>query len=264
MKNLGNSGCEIEFHGGYVSKRTYGAGANRLRKQAEKQRAFSARHLTAPAVVHAYRDKNFYSFTMERVRDAHMPFDLPSWDQVLGKLVHFVYDNLSLSVPLDPGPVFAEKLDETIDRIAMNHHVTDLDFDRFRQAAERVAPALASPGLLPMGYCHGDLTFCNVLATSTGRTYLIDFLDTPFDTPLLDVVKLRQDTAHGWVKQFTDVDDRTLEMADKIITRTFYENDAYCRMYTPLAVLNILRVVPYAQSTRTVDWALQELDRCTL
>ncbi|MBT0858600.1 phosphotransferase, partial [Campylobacter coli] len=54
----------------------------------------------------------------------------------------------------------------------------------------------------PIGYCHGDLTFSNILFQNQ-NIVLIDFLDNFIETPLQDVVKLRQDTRHKWSLKMT-------------------------------------------------------------
>ena len=50
---------------------------------------------------------------------------------------------------------------------------------------------------MPIGVCHGDLTFSNILFTSTNY-YFIDYLDSFIETPIQDIVKLRQDTKYFW------------------------------------------------------------------
>ena len=48
---------------------------------------------------------------------------------------------------------------------------------------------------IPLGYCHGDFNFCNILGNRTDHVlYLIDFLDSFIETPLQDIASLRQDT----------------------------------------------------------------------
>ena len=42
---------------------------------------------------------------------------------------------------------------------------------------------------IPMGKCHGDLTFSNILFNGNNY-YLIDFLDSFIESPLLDLVKI--------------------------------------------------------------------------
>ena len=56
---------------------------------------------------------------------------------------------------------------------------------------------------IPVGICHGDLTFSNMLFTNSGM-YLIDFLDSFVETPLQDIVKIRQDSKYEWSTMMTD------------------------------------------------------------
>ena len=52
---------------------------------------------------------------------------------------------------------------------------------------------------IPIGICHGDLTFSNILVDNNRmQLYLIDFLDSFIESPLLDIVKIRQDTKYLW------------------------------------------------------------------
>ena len=50
---------------------------------------------------------------------------------------------------------------------------------------------------IPTGYCHGDFTFENILL-SNNRIYLIDFLDSFIDSPILDLSKLFQEFDLNW------------------------------------------------------------------
>ena len=51
-----------------------------------------------------------------------------------------------------------------------------------------------------VGFCHGDLTFSNLLVNAKSRRIaLFDFLDSFVESPLQDLAKLRQDTAYFWL-----------------------------------------------------------------
>jgi len=49
---------------------------------------------------------------------------------------------------------------------------------------------------IPIGKCHGDLTLSNILYN--GKFIIIDFLDSFIETPIMDIVKIKQDTKYGW------------------------------------------------------------------
>lgn len=53
--------------------------------------------------------------------------------------------------------------------------------------------------VIPIGFCHGDLNFSNILVhREEKKLYVIDFLDSFVESPLQDLAALRQDTTFGW------------------------------------------------------------------
>ena len=113
---------------------------------------------------------------------------------------------------------------------------------------------------LPIGVCHGDLTLSNILFSSN-KYYLIDFLDSFIETPIQDIVKLRQDTSLFWSLQMYD------RAYDKIRIETVFDyidaaiNDhfsstceCYNNSYNYIQLINILRIVPYAKSQSVAEY----------
>ena len=100
---------------------------------------------------------------------------------------------------------------------------------------------------IPVGQCHGDLTFSNILFNGNNY-YLIDFLDSFLESPLLDLVKIRQDSNYGWSQLMYGHDFDSVRMriiSDKIDK----EIDIY---YSTFQLMNFLRVIQYAKEERTV------------
>lgn len=112
--------------------------------------------------------------------------------------------------------------------------------------------------LLPIGVCHGDLTFSNILFNGNNY-YLIDFLDSFIETPLQDIVKIRQDTAYRWsqlmyTKRYDAV--RLGIICDKIDHEIdlYFSNKYqwYTDHYRTVQLMNILRILPYAHEEKVV------------
>ena len=61
---------------------------------------------------------------------------------------------------------------------------------------------------LPINICHGDLTLCNILIKNKEKNiFLIDFLDSFLESPIVDMVKIRQDTKYKWcINMFIEKD----------------------------------------------------------
>lgn len=51
--------------------------------------------------------------------------------------------------------------------------------------------------MLLQGDCHGDFTLTNMIHTKS-NTFVFDFLDMFVDSPIFDLISLRQDTYHLW------------------------------------------------------------------
>ena len=117
---------------------------------------------------------------------------------------------------------------------------------------------------LPIGKCHGDLTFSNILF-STDNIYFIDYLDSFIETPIQDIVKLRQDTKYFWsvMMYHNKYDIIRLNMIfnyiDNKINEYFINDQYYKNIYDTLQLMNILRILPYVKNTKIRDFVLNIL-----
>jgi RIO-like serine/threonine protein kinase len=101
------------------------------------------------------------------------------------------------------------------------------------------------PKELPSSIYHGDLTLENVLySTATNKFYLIDCLQSEYDSWVFDICKLRQDLKCNWfmrnnisnnLVQYTKIID------DLLIKKYDYVNN------NNLLILMLLRVYPYTK-----------------
>ena len=121
---------------------------------------------------------------------------------------------------------------------------------------------------IPIGVCHGDLTFSNMLFTDSGM-YLIDFLDSFVETPLQDIVKIRQDSKYGWSTMMTDQKynivhvKMVLNYIDNCISSYFEKYDFY-KYYDMLQYINILRILPYVKEQKVYERICEILDSIKL
>ena len=112
---------------------------------------------------------------------------------------------------------------------------------------------------IPVGKCHGDLTFSNILFTSN-KFYFIDYLDSFIETPIQDIVKLRQDTLYFWSTQMYSkrYDKIRLKIIfkyiDDKINKYFSTNEYYYVNYNILQLMNILRILPYVKKESVRDF----------
>lgn len=112
---------------------------------------------------------------------------------------------------------------------------------------------------MPLGTCHGDLTFSNILFNGNNY-YLIDFLDSFIESPLMDLVKIRQDSRYGWSllmygREYDAVRMNIIsQKIDKEIDEYYSKFDWYRKCYKPMQLMNFLRVLQYAKEERVVDY----------
>ena len=122
---------------------------------------------------------------------------------------------------------------------------------------------------LPIGFCHGDLTLSNMLFDElNNELYLIDFLDSFIETPLFDIIKLRQDTKFFWSINMCNLNIDTSKIKigmhhlDKKIDNYFKKYSFYNLCYNYFEIVNLLRVLQYCKSEKIKKYLFNCLDIC--
>lgn len=101
--------------------------------------------------------------------------------------------------------------------------------------------------------CHGDMTLENILVASDGL-YLIDFLDSFYDTWMIDAAKLLQDCECFWSYRkkeiSTNMKVRLLVFKDLCVERIVSMKNGKELMDTVyhILLLNLLRILPYTKT----------------
>ena len=112
---------------------------------------------------------------------------------------------------------------------------------------------------LPVGTCHGDFTFSNILF-GDNKIYLLDFLDSFIESPLIDIVKIRQDTCFKWSvmleKEMPSHKKnklvQTFNFLDREIASFCSNNLGLSIWYNYLQIFNLLRIIPYLNNTAEI------------
>lgn len=137
--------------------------------------------------------------------------------------------------------------------------------ERLLDACEIIFNQLPDYLQLPVGKCHGDLTFSNILFTNN-KFYFIDYLDSFIETPIQDIVKLRQDTLYFWSiqmynKKFDKIRLKIIfDYIDTKINDYFRDNEYYYKSYNVLQLMNILRILPYVKKESVRDFLHSVID----
>ena len=207
----GHSGCDItivhEDNDLHIHKSTHDAGyVPRLVNQANKQIAASKieyQNIRVPRIFEVEQSQTEATIKMEYIYSKNFVeyFENAGFEQIkylIGAIKYFIDLEINAStMETVSANVLTDKMADVARKVAKNVHLKD---DAEAQAlVRRSVDVMDGVGemLMPVGTCHGDLTFSNILFNGNNY-YLIDFLDSFIESPLLDIVKIRQDTAYLW------------------------------------------------------------------
>ena len=272
----GHSGCEINVVREndtlfvYKSSPSHNAKyAARLLKQAEKQREASSveyRNIRVPEVFQIIDKGDSATIKMPYVYSKSFVeyFESSGFEQInyFIKAIEYFIDKEVEASPIIKvaNKVFVDKLAEVrCNTLAKPEMAADVEILSILNRAQGIVDGM-SDWEIPIGKCHGDLTFSNILFNGNNY-FLIDFLDSYVETPLQDIVKIRQDTAYLWsqlmyMQSYDEVRLRIIcDKMDSEIDAYFSQRYTwYKEYYKPLQLMNLLRILPYAHEQRVVDY----------
>jgi len=252
----GHSGCQIIMAGTTVIKRAIDYPTERLFNQANKQHRFHIYNKCEDIIIPKVLEFTHHSFTMEFIQHIDIITFLskasqPDIERFVDILIEFIENNLAQCYQCEMHTQLIKNKYESV----KPHNKLDWMFHGLPEKIE-----------LPMGVCHGDLTFSNVLYHN-GKVVLIDFLDSFVETPLIDISKIWQDTKHNWTIFHNNLTDSTriqtvFEYINDRIYYRFYREwwFTYCYMFE---ALTLMRILPYCQNEHTRNFLLERLE-CVL
>ncbi len=246
--NSGLSGCKIELIDNHTIKK-FSSGENynkRLLQQCDKQMFFSKKTLKAIQVPKVFnvRKEDLYSFEMEYVTgqsfDQFFSFcGIDDVNFVIESLIEY-FDCIFESAKMYSSEESKIKILKKLESLEEKTKYQDLiSWLKCLIEIEDLS--------MPKSFCHGDLTFTNVIFSGK-RIYLIDFLDSYLDTPLIDLVKLKQDLFYHWSLEIQQLDNlRIRQSYNKIWTtiKDVYRNYIDTTSFDVLDLINTLRIEPY-------------------
>ncbi len=99
------------------------------------------------------------------------------------------------------------------------------------------------------GFCHGDFTLENMIIDSKGDLFFVDFLDSAFEHPIQDFIKLSQDIHGGWFQtRGRRISASYISYLERIMD---FAVEKAAPEYAParfiLQSLNFCRILPYVR-----------------
>lgn len=260
----GNSGFGLELVDELtIRKSASGAQAKRLKRQIEKQRLFddtgSSDRVRTPKILRTSESAEAFHADMEFVvAEDFVQFlseaDRYRLDSFSSAVVDFITGNLASSREAEVSGEIQLKLEDLGKR-----GVPDI----YIKAAQSRCSGTVS---IPVGACHGDLTLSNILFKG-GTLYLLDFLDCYVESPIQDIVKLRQDTYFFWSLELYQAEFNwpriqiALRYLDERIDAAFRSYGWYQRHYELFQFVNLMRVLPYCTTRETAALITTSLDQ---
>jgi aminoglycoside phosphotransferase (APT) family kinase protein len=200
--DYGQSGDLVTYEildGKVVVTKRASSDATRLRAQCLKQSNFqSSENVLVPKVVSPWNGKEF---SMEYVPS--MPLgkylktaSVSEVTKCSDKIISFIKDLNSKSTMsstfLNQDAKFHEKIKNMEISLSRSNH-------RIIQRAAKILEPWSSTFLQLIGPNHGDFSFENILINPrSNEVWLVDFLDSPIESPLLDIGRILIDSEHGW------------------------------------------------------------------
>lgn len=268
----GHSGCQIDIISEdgqlYVYKSTKDPKyLKRLVLQAEKQKKASLaeyQHIRIPRIYEVKENEEQTTVKMQYVYSRNFIefFEQAGFEQIeyfIGALKYFIENEIDqCKLQIVSPQAFQNKFADVRSKSEQNEWChNDKQLMSLLTECQTYFDGLEEM-LLPVGLSHGDLTFSNILFNGNNY-YLIDFLDSFIETPLQDIVKIRQDSAYRWSQlMYTKHYDivRLGIVCDKIDQEldTYFANKYqwYSDHYMTVQLMNILRILPYAHENRIV------------
>jgi hypothetical protein len=262
---LGLSGDHIVITDNKVVK-TCRTNQDRFLRNIAKQQSFKSPHFRSIPITDQGTTDGYHWIEMPYLNcDNALVWlskaNIPSIDRFIDKVLAYLRCSLSESKiePFDY-KAWQDKIDDLIAKITNWEIIGHLSLLR----------DMTFTNDLYYGNYHGDLTLTNLLVSNTGADLsvdVIDFLDCFIHSPIMDFVKLRQDSKHLWTFNLLK---RKLFDTNKVLIALHYmdhkiekviENDPILNeYYLPFQILNLIRILPYNKDSHIEAYLSKEID----
>lgn len=259
-KLSGHSGCVIELRKKndelFIRKSAGSIEYNhRLKRQFIKQKKFNLEYAKTPKILRYGKDKNVFYFDMEFINAITMAeyMHIIKVKEIVDfmKILFFSLKINESSINPYADKIFRNKIKELSLKICKTNHIikeaicvlTNHDFSN-----------------IPQSHCCGDLTLENILIAPTGKIYVIDLLDSFYNSWMIDVAKLLQDIDIGWSYRNLQMDynlNLRLEIAKQSLIENILqlENGKFLlKEIYYILLLNLIRIYPYSSDQDTIEF----------
>lgn len=280
-KIKGNSGCDLNIIEDNktlrIIKTCKESYLERLRKQYEKQNdeynylIKNKMFIKVPDIKWENESMNMSYIYGKSFIDFFERSDIDDIKNITNEIIAYIENEISRSsIELVNKSILIDKVNSTFENAKNNAFYEESDAELFNKAIDYLTYTVRGLEIeLPIGQCHGDLTFSNMIFNNSG-IWIIDFLDSFIETPLQDIVKLRQDTLYKWSTNMVENSynkvrvNTVFKYIDNKITNYFKCYDWFVSYYNILQYINILRILPYTKTKEVHDFLVKVLNKIEL
>lgn len=264
---IGHSGCKLQVRQSnsvLITTKTSKEVSynNRLQVQAQKQASYSSILCKTPTVYDAFINKEgLYEFHMEYINGktlANALHELPLYEiKAIAKKLLAILDTQTTKNP-ESHNIFLTKIQSLED--TMPSDVPSIVLQALKHLRK------VDWSLCEEGYCHGDLTLENIIVRNN-EFYLIDFLDSFFNSWIIDAAKLFQDLECLWSYRNEPLSEnlqiRILAIKKILLShiRSRSRGDTELMLIYNVLLLNLLRILPYTHDIPTKKYLYNEINR---
>jgi tRNA A-37 threonylcarbamoyl transferase component Bud32 len=257
--DLGRSGCNLHLHKDKLTIRKTSKNLEynqRLYKQYQKQKKFtSVLNFIAPAVYNFNTTETLWNFDMDYIQgstffdfcnNSNVKLITQFCEELIGYLKHAFENSIETEINFS-------KLENKL--LCLKKELKNVDC--------YLEYLLSNPiEKLYIGNCHGDFTLSNIIFS--GKYYIIDFLDNIYETPLVDLIKIKQDVEHNFYCTLIKTQNSKLKICLDYINSRLNETFASIindHRYVWFSVFNLLRILPYLEDQKEIDITINNLKK---
>lgn len=254
----GHSGCRIFLHkelstGNFFVRKVSGNAAynRRLKKQFIKQKKFQQSHLKVPAILSYGEMDGLFYFDMEFIPGVNMArYIKDTSEHELDKLLAILFstlDDAPRTYQPDSHRIFMRKI------VALEKQLPTEDSEISAGLSKLKMHDFSS---IPLSPCCGDLTLENMIVHTNGELYMVDLMDSFFNSWMMDFSKLLMDLMFGW--SYRDENEKSIPWMKLTLVRnrivqfilSLEHGDTELQHIYHLVLLHLLRIYPYAKDDK--------------
>lgn len=211
--------------------------------------------IKTPEILKPY-DAEIKFYEMQFIRADQLGKFLQGADSEQMKLVsEFIvkfFRNQFINAKVDEtiNALFAKKVEELSD----NDKNSDITFRNLRKFSLEVNNEMIHLN----GWNHGDFSFENILVSNDGAVVsAIDFLNSPFDSPMIDLGRIWLDVKYGWWGTgFSEPSNMRLNRGalEKNLLNFALEIGLNQKKIELFSALAILRIIPYTENVTRLSF----------